>query len=219
MKHLIFGISIFFIFTACKNNGNIIATSKLNTFVHFVDSMDQFNSNYLTDTKYAEISFEDFFPPYRKQLVIIDSLENAKCFNDMQKCDLQETKRKFEHIVEGRLNTFVRFVDSVEKFDAYYKTTFDTVYTERPLSQNHPEMMVTDTLLVGHRSVFSACQGGFDSNYFSVFPRNSFIGNYMYHSALMDSIDHSKCFTEKQKLELQTAKKKYNKLVEEGAKN
>ncbi|MEI6594876.1 MAG: hypothetical protein WCO28_04885 [Bacteroidota bacterium] len=219
MKHLIFGISILFIFIACKNNGNIIATSKLNTFVHFVDSMDQFNSNYLTDTKYAEIPFEDFFPSYRKHSLLIDSLEKAKCFNDFQKNELQTSKKKFDHIVAERLNTFIRFVDSVEKFDAYYKTTFDTIYTEIPISQNHPEMLSIDTMLIANKSVFSASQNNFGSHFSSVSYRNSFILEYMIQSALMDSIENNSCFKENQKTEIQMAKKKYNKLVEEGAKN
>jgi len=219
MKNIIICMLLFFAVESCKNNVNVIATSQLETFVHFVDSVDQYNSNYLSGTKYAEIPFEDFFPPYRKQYELIDSLDKAECFNEVQKCDLQAAKKKFNHIVEGRLNTFVCFVDSVEKFDAYYKTSFDTVYAERPISRNHPEITVTDTMLVGHRSVFSVCRGGFDSNFFSVFPRNNFISEHMYQTMLMDSLENNKCFNDKQKTEMQTAKEKYNKLVEEGAKN
>ena len=192
-----------------------MANSQLRFFVHFVDSVDQFNSNYLTDKKYEEIPFEDFFPSYRKQSLLMDSLEKAKCFNNMQKVELQTAKKKFDLIVEGRLNKFVRFVDSIEKFDAYYKTTFDTVYSEVPTSPNHPEITHIDTMFIKHEGVFNAPS----NNFGSICIRNSFIGTYTYQSMLMDSIDNAKCFTEKLKTELQTAKKKYNKMVEEGAKN
>jgi hypothetical protein len=209
---------LFFAVESCKNNENVIATSQLQTFVHFVDSVDQFNSNYLSGTNYAEIPFEDFFPHYKKQYELIDSLDKAECFNEVQKCELQAAKKKFNHIVEGRLNTFVRFVDSVENFDAYYKTTFDTVYAEIPAAPGSSET-ITDTILDKHKSVFSASQNNFGSHFSSISFRNHFISVYMYQTMLMDSIGNNKCFNETQKIELQTAKKKYNKIVEEGAEN
>ena len=205
MKQLIIYSSILFVIASCKNNGNDFATSHLDKFVYFVDSMDQFNSNYLTDKKYEEIPFEDFFPAYRKQFVIIDSLEKVKCFNDEQKCDLQEAKRKFDHIVDQRLNDFIHFVDSAEKFDTYYKTTFDTIYTDVPISQDHPEITRTDTGFFKHEGMFNAPSNNLSAISF----RNYFIGIYMYQSMLMDSIDHSKCFSEKQKTEMQIKKKKF----------
>jgi len=212
MKQLIMYSSILFVIASCKTNINVFATSHLENLVYFVDSMDQFNSNYLTDKKYEEIPFEDFFPAYRKQFVIIDSLDKKKCFNDEQKCELQCAKRKFDLIVDQRLNDFIHLVDSSEKFDAYYKTTFDTVYADVPISQNHPEKMRVDTMFIKHEGMFNAPSNNLSAISF----KNSFIAKYMHQSMLMDSIDHSKCFNEKQKTELQKAKKKFTTLVEQG---
>ncbi len=115
-------------------------------------------------------------------------------------------KNNAEDKVAAQFKSYVNFVDSIEKFNAVYKTTYDTIYAERPISPASQEI-VTDTILDIHKSLFE------NSSKFG----SDIISFYMLKSSIIDSMDKANCFTQEQRNELKTVRKKFDKMVADGA--
>ena len=116
-------------------------------------------------------------------------------------------KNNTEDKVAIQFKGYVNFVDSIEKFNSDYKTKNDTVITEQPISTADPSAIKLDTIIITHKSLFE------NSSKYST----DIISFYMLKSEIIDSMDKANCFTQEQRNELQTAKKKFDKMVAEGA--
>jgi hypothetical protein len=116
-------------------------------------------------------------------------------------------KNNTEDKVAIQFKGYVNFVDSIEKFNSDYKTKNDTVITEQPISNADPSAIKLDTIIITHKSLFE------NSSKYST----DIISFYMLKSEIIDSMDKANCFTQEQRNELQTAKKKFDKMVAEGA--
>ncbi len=108
-----------------------------------------------------------------------------------------------EDKVATQFKSYVTFVDSIEKFNDWYITTPDTIVTEIACD----DCPKTDTLITKHKSLFE--------NTSKVGSQT--ISIYMLKLSIIDSMDRANCFTQEQRNEIGTAKKKFDKMVVEGA--
>ena|SRR5450631_2030088 len=103
---------------------------------------------------------------------------------------------------------YVNFVDSIEKFNEVYKNTPDTEVYYIPLDPNDPDSPThPDTIIGFHKSLFV------NSSKFG----SDIISFYMLKSSIIDSMDNANCFTQEQRNELRKAKKKFDKMIADGA--
>ena len=116
-------------------------------------------------------------------------------------------KNNAEDKVATQFKSYVSFVDSIEKFNSDYKTKNDTVITEQPISTADPSAIKLDTILISHKSVFE--------NSSKIGP--DIISFYMLKLSIIDSMDKANSFTQEQRNEIGAAKKKFDKMVAEGA--
>lgn len=111
-------------------------------------------------------------------------------------------KNNAEDVVAIQFKGYVNFVDSIAKFNEVYKSQVDTVNISDP---NIPDAQ--ETTITAHKSLFE------NSSKYS----SDIISFYMLKSTIIDSMDKANCFTQEQRNEIQKAKKKFDKMVAEGA--
>jgi hypothetical protein len=120
---------------------------------------------------------------------------------------LAACRNNAEDKVATQFKSYVSFVDSIEKLNSDYKSKVDTTFTEYPINPNDPTITKVDTIIISNKTFFES-----HSMMCSVI-----ISTYMSKLSIIDSMDKANCFTQEQRNGIQSSKKKFDKMVAEGA--